>query len=234
MCSTPFGITDSARQPSGRRSRAVLNAFRHHGLYRRWTSSRLRLIAMGAQRLSASRIISGVRGALGRRVFYRVLNAFRHHGLYRSVSQTELSESISTACSTPFGITDYIGGAVIHRDPEVIQCSTPFGITDYIGLLARRSYRSRSPRRAQRLSASRIISAAQLSTEIPKLSSAQRLSASRIISGGGCGASAAAPAHVLNAFRHHGLYRALARDPAYVTISVLNAFRHHGLYRHLR
>ena len=40
-------------------------------------------------------------------------------------------------CSTPFGITDYIG---LHRagvDSGPPWCSTPFGITDYIGVAVR-------------------------------------------------------------------------------------------------
>ena len=37
-------------------------------------------------------------------------------------------------CSTPFGITDYIGGGDITLTGLAGEmCSTPFGITDYIG-----------------------------------------------------------------------------------------------------
>ena len=60
-------------------------------------------------------------------------------------------------CSTPFGITDYIGlDARLDLNDHV--CSTPFGITDYIG-----------------------------SGHRPHTQSSRR--------------------PVLNAFRHHGLYR---------------------------
>ena len=61
-------------------------------------------------------------------------------------------------CSTPFGITDYIG---LHLAADgmlaVDGCSTPFGITDYIGWTIERAP-PMSSMSAQRLSASRIIS----------------------------------------------------------------------------
>ena len=62
----------------------MLNAFRHHGLYR------------------------GDYGHVHGQFSPTVLNAFRHHGLYReaAVQGAGLSEE---TCSTPFGITDYIG-----------------------------------------------------------------------------------------------------------------------------
>ena len=257
-CSTPFGITDyigralqaeslralvgaqrlsasriisAVDMPQQRRrpSLMVLNAFRHHGLYRMVISDRIVAgsITAGAQRLSASRIISAARRPHGRGVV--VLNAFRHHGLYRpnqnwssiditGAQRLSASRIISAAvaapvlprrlmCSTPFGITDYIG--TLH--PAVTtendaMCSTPFGITDYIGC---------------------------------------RLSASHHHT----------PIEVLNAFRHHGLYRLAILNVSAVSFSecstpfgitdyigvpdrlcgrltgVLNAFRHHGLYR---
>ena len=135
-------------------------------------------------------------------------------------------------CSTPFGITDYIGFTHGVYDPWVRSCSTPFGITDYIGLieldeaiisasvlnafrhhglyrephgpasvpfvphvlnafrhhgLYRAAALGRSPaapRGAQRLSASRIISAPVSAASVTASRGAQRLSASRIISAG--------------------------------------------------
>ena len=135
----------------------MLNAFRHHGLYR------------------------GVGELLERTNAELVLNAFRHHGLYRA----------------PAG-----GGGAGPR-----ECSTPFGITDYIGR-----------RRGRR------------STAIA--TSAQRLSASRIISGQPEGLEGLHHIMVLNAFRHHGLYRDRPRVVEQrLDVEVLNAFRHHGLYR---
>ena len=133
-----------------------------------------------AQRLSASRIISVLSGQDAAQPAAVVLNAFRHHGLYRR-NQRRGARSGVYLCSTPFGITDYIGSrpAPPHSRPAagaqrlsasriisvvvlsfiaaITMCSTPFGITDYIGRDAGQ--------------------------------------------GGGAGAA------VLNAFRHHGLYR---------------------------
>ena len=114
-------------------------------------------------------------------------------------------------CSTPFGITEYIGAgpteAVAAADMGAQRlsasrsisggyrlspaerdgmCSTPFGITEYIG---------RSNRHEQR---------------------------------------AADAGRVLNAFRHHGVYRALPFVRQVLQPQVLNAFRHHGVYRPAR
>ena len=181
-CSTPFGITDYIgpwRLCCPWRALRVLNAFRHHGLYRS----------------TATRMVRSP----------NVLNAFRHHGLYRWEAVT--GRYARLRCSTPFGITDYIGRRptwrrrccgcraqrlsasriisvvlpldVCRRQP----CSTPFGITDYIGRRWCRSGRGAWSPGAQRLSASRIISGHQA----PLLSPAG--------------------VRVLNAFRHHGLYR---------------------------
>ena len=189
-----------------------------------------------AQRLSASRIISVAADGSER----------AHHLM----------------CSTPFGITDYIGWC--RNDPPIfptLKCSTPFGITDYIGS-AGAGQRPTPRSSAQRLSASRIISApAVVPDRRLRPACAQRLSASRIISGptDGRGTAPTRGAMVLNAFRHHGLYRATGgtcmvgdrhqcSTPFGITdyigfhravqepplTKVLNAFRHHGLYRTVR
>ena len=63
----------------------MLNAFRHHGLYRSASSTMVCTAPMGAQRLSASRIISDDLPGSASTRRRRVLNAFRHHGLYRSI-----------------------------------------------------------------------------------------------------------------------------------------------------
>ena len=133
-CSTPFGITDYIGQSGGRRFGyvSVLNAFRHHGLYR-WRRCRPRTCTRrSAQRLSASRIISEGRWTW--------------------------EEAALHMCSTPFGITDYIGPrAVTCIRCLRYLCSTPFGITDYIGFF-NSLHTSAVTLSAQRLSASRIIS----------------------------------------------------------------------------
>ena len=91
-CSTPFGITDyigaaaPTQAPAG--DPVVLNAFRHHGLYRR---QHLQPIAIDPD---------------------AVLNAFRHHGLYRVQVYASWVRMVDE-CSTPFGITDYIGRDII-------------------------------------------------------------------------------------------------------------------------
>ena len=132
-CSTPFGITDQIGSPAARYARGrgdVLNAFRHHGSYRigqqvdaflgtvcstpfgitdhiGWSSASALPWPRGAQRLSASRIISGLNKQLG---------------------------FAAEMCSTPFGITDHIGGQLpAGGGAHVDRCSTPFGITDHIG-----------------------------------------------------------------------------------------------------
>ena len=159
------------------------------------------------------------------------LTPFRHHGLYRyrrlqsalqryeiecstpfgitDYIRTDVTEGTATVkrCSTPFGITDYIGSETAASERERVKCSTPFGITDYIGW---QPVDPAARRRtcAQRLSASRIISATPPQPPSTAWSSAQRLSASRIISAGRHRVHVGCPGPpVLNAFRHHGLYR---------------------------
>ena len=183
----------------------MLNAFRHHGLYR-------------------PRDVRANADAIG-----RVLNAFRHHGLYRWLPVATM-DTPPDVCSTPFGITDYIGFGFGRMSPAKIGaqrlsasriisvghtrsictsitcvlnafrhhglyrwlpvatmdtppdvCSTPFGITDYIGF----GFGRMSPAKI----------------------GAQRLSASRIISVGHTRSICTSITCVLNAFRHHGLYR---------------------------
>ena len=96
MCSTPFGITEyigHAEQARRAGDYQVLNAFRHHGIYRELPARAKSSMLIGAQRLSASRNIS-------------------------VVTSTQLA-ALTLMCSTPFGITEYIGldprrGAVHH------------------------------------------------------------------------------------------------------------------------
>ena len=85
-------------------------------------------------------------------------------------------------------------------------CSTPFGITDYIGI----GWNTSTPpasRCAQRLSASRIISVAAGTTvkHLPAMCSTPFGITDYI--GLRCRSALSAGRHVLNAFRHHGLYR---------------------------
>ena len=186
-CSTPFGITEyigSDSWPTRRCRLPVLNAFRHHGVYRRPLSASPRGGTHGAQRLSASRSIS--------------------------VPLPAISLCGTSRCSTPFGITEYIGprrargrqdaiivlNAFRHHGvyrwttsssrPALASCSTPFGITEYIG----RALPWVGP--------------------VSTWTSAQRLSASRSISDSLQGAPTAPCQLVLNAFRHHGVYRTAA------------------------
>ena len=184
--------------------RLVLNAFRHHGLYRpapRDTPQAGQVV------LNAFRHHGLYRPAVdwieNKNIPIQVLNAFRHHGLYRL--NPNVWTPLYRKCSTPFGITDYIGRTRPLTHEDVAMCSTPFGITDYIGPLRERPrlgvhvvlnafrhhglYRPRcwpapgSGRAcAQRLSASRIISVGWTHSRLASTTSAQRLSASRIIS----------------------------------------------------
>ena len=236
MCSTPFGITDYI----GLHARALVGATADPGA-QRLSASRIisgshrspsTISARCAQRLSASRIISGVPELAG------------SHGLQ--------------VCSTPFGITDYIGvyqscviaslvigaqrlsasriiSAVVVSSAIVTSCmcSTPFGITDYIGPGSATASRHRPGRCAQRLSASRIISASIVASRSSSWRTvcAQRLSASRIISVAVPFARGRRAGWCSTPF---GITDYIGRTtPSYSPrwTSVLNAFRHHGLYR---
>ena len=252
----------------------MLNAFRHHGSYRSdadHSTRRMRCStpfgitdhigctlmpagwrrAPGAQRLSASRIISDRTPAGGRWSARSVLNAFRHHGSYRrgSTTTTRTSSSSSAQRLSASRIISVDAKMQRYEVMEGAQRLSASRIISGAAPAARRgcyrdvlnafrhhgSYRARrscTPPRtatsAQRLSASRIISATSCGCR-STTASAQRLSASRIISAGGrCGGRGSRL--VLNAFRHHGSYRA----PNYLRNRfrrVLNAFRHHGSYR---
>ena len=136
MCSTPFGITDyigQVRDVHARLDDLVLNAFRHHGLYRPQC-----VVDVADQR--------------------RVLNAFRHHGLYRSAMALLIWSAQVIVCSTPFGITDYIGPAARWRSAGVDHGAQRLSASRIISVRRAAQGRARSPPCAQRLSASRIIS----------------------------------------------------------------------------
>ena len=258
MCSTPFGITDYIG--AGRRVSAgflVLNAFRHHGLYRVASTAAHRPLmcstpfgitdyigcsdpcrsahaCTGAQRLSASRIISDP--GQHRQPRRRVLNAFRHHGLYRPGG---CQHRVRRLCP----VLNAFRHHGLYRKPgrrekvwRYVLCSTPFGITDYIGLPGAISLFPEDLS-AQRLSASRIIS--DVASVPHGLHAPEVLNAFRhhgLYRMGRRYCHRGRDRLVLNAFRHHGLYRTPAIDPLRIRPSknpprVLNAFRHHGLYR---
>ena len=206
MCSTPLG---------------------HHGVYRCGAPDSSATGSTSAQRLSASRSISATLefgrfdGPLD------VLNASRHHGVYRrgGACRGEARLYVLNA-SRHHGV--YRSGFDFRLRRRNL-CSTPLGITEYIGRPVRRS-RKPWPLGAQRLSASRSISATT-AQQIVNLLGAQRLSASRSISdpadgklrgekfrcstplgiteyiGRWCRSRTAAAHRVLNASRHHGVYR---------------------------
>ena len=183
----------------------MLNAFRHHGLYRSVGLRGRCTRSYCAQRLSASRIISGDGTRFVVAALQRVLNAFRHHGLYRALP-AEGRPEVSMLCSTPFGITDYIGPGARRRSRargDVLNAFRHHG-------LYRSARRPGEPADlgAQRLSASRIISVVILCDL--HLTTDHWCSTPFGITdyiGGRRPGARAAGADVLNAFRHHGLYR---------------------------
>ena len=254
MCSTPFDITDyiGERLPAIDRLFPVLNAFRHHGLYR---PDDLRRSCSIAAVCSTPFGITDYIGA----VSYSL-------------------EGADYMCSTPFGITEYIGRRDRSRSrssrTSAQRLSASRNISDEIDRIP-----YLAPGCAQRLSASRNISAADRGAAAQPLqhvlnafrhhgiyrmvpparsssrSCAQRLSTSRNISvdgarragrvqqmcstpfgiteyiGRGGDGHVGVAVVVLNAFRHHGIYRRGARSRGRFPAPVLNAFRHHGIYR---
>ncbi len=136
VCSTPFGITEYIGRLVGRSAdhgRAVLNAFRHHGVYRVAASLHVLTLYHGC---STPFGITEYIGAVG----------------------TPTRPRRSTQCSTPFGITEYIGLFLSsYPSSTSVLCPTPFGITEYIGPPSS-AVRLTHLKCAQRLSASRSIS----------------------------------------------------------------------------
>ena len=233
--------------------RIVLNAFRHHGVYRRSAASLHTAIIAGAQRLSASRSISGAR-------------TLPRHAVDPGAQRLSASRSISAPSAPPprpppssaqrLSASRSISAVVVaaaHLDRE--QCSTPFGITEYIGCHSE-SVALSAAISAQRLSASRSISVGKRAgIDEDKLRECstpfgitEYIGRQVALQGGhllmcstpfgiteyiGVGSrdEGAVRGRVLNAFRHHGVYRERGRDGRPADREVLNAFRHHGVYR---
>ena len=256
MCSTPFGITEYigyTRLHHAGASSPVLNAFRHHGIYRSE-------VERGQQRGQE-----------------QVLNAFRHHGIYRK--RLEVGDGRrEVKCSTPFGITEYIGHDCVQRLDHELQCSTPFGITEYIGLAPQLGHTHRSSvlnafrhhgiYRLDRMCTGYFDDKCSTPfgiTEYIGFGKGAWIQRSYVCStpfgiteyiGINGGVYRSSLPLVLNAFRHHGIYRLSSRamrarvatkcstpfgiteyigrahDALRQTLeTVLNAFRHHGIYR---
>ena len=183
-CSTPCGITDYFGVPpigTANYFFYVLNALRHHGLFR-CRPAPIRACSLPcAQRLAASRTIS--------------------------VSASRLAAMPVGACSTPCGITDYFGLAPVGDGQPFTECSTPCGITDYFGCACHEThdqlyvlnalrhhglFRGIQPPQLPRPRAmcstpcgiTDYFGGGQRGSAALSLSSAQRLAASRTISGG--------------------------------------------------
>ena len=154
----------------------MLNAFRHHGLFRRRPSRSTTSSGSSAQRLSASRIISVVQDISHPYKYYSA----QRLSASRIISDARLRDGPTCSCAQRLSASRIISVDRAGIDCRRNQCSTPFGITDYFGRPCRCRHRLQL-HRAQRLSASRIIS-----VDVPHIltrhKSAQRLSASRIIS----------------------------------------------------
>ena len=205
----------------------VFNAFRHHGVYRPGAGNDS-ANKLSVQRLSASRSISG-------------------SGLWTGLRSSTRVQRLSASRSISGGTMDDIRS-------HASACSTPFGITEYIGC---RALWTATPRcSVQRLSASRSISVGRLRKPIPR--HLPVFNAFRHHGVYRAAALCGRRYHVVvfNAFRHHGVYRSLhdtsllnprveCSTPFGITEyigqrvgrrrrpskPVFNAFRHHGVYR---
>ncbi len=90
LCSTPFGIKGSftvKKEGSFDYCLLVLNAFRHQRFFHELVVTIMNGVQDGAQRLSASKVLSRVAlGPLRQRPFRLVLNAFRHQRFFHLLS----------------------------------------------------------------------------------------------------------------------------------------------------
>ena len=133
-CSTPFGITEyiGRGQAAVRQTEmSVLNAFRHHGVYRAETAA----VLDRAPVLCSTPF--GITEYIGLPPDSNLLPAecSTPFGITEYIgAQVALDLARDLGCSTPFGITEYIGGAQKWDQEVAGLCSTPFGITEYIGL----------------------------------------------------------------------------------------------------
>ena len=110
-------------------------------------------------------------------------------------------------CSTPFGITDYIGAVSAVVSAVVSACSTPFGITDYIGISfpCVFSFRSRN-RCSTPFGITDYIGWPWRAAPFGHFRCSTPFGITDYI-GSGAGSQALRRWEVFNAFRHHGLYR---------------------------
>ena len=185
-CSTPFGITEYIGGQRGQDtagSARVLNAFRHHGVYRKLSATSPARGLTCAQRLSASRsisVIGAVSGAGWTSSSAQRLSASRSISAFRLIKYRRHAR-----CSTPFGITEYIGRQVVDTRTGPLNVLNAFR---HHGVYRRESSPDNEspPKCAQRLSASRSISV-QRPLGIRQYPLVRQ--------------------NVLNAFRHHGVYR---------------------------
>ena len=106
--STPFGIVEDRGKAGNLGLGATMACSTPFGIVedRGWQTTRSRLTATGAQRLSASwKIADAGIGHIGQILL--VLNAFRHRG--RSRDTAAITDDPSFTCSTPFGIVENRG-----------------------------------------------------------------------------------------------------------------------------
>ena len=189
-----------------------------------WPRSGVSFRIRSAQRLSASSNSSQTEAATDE-AGQNVLNAFRHHRIHHPSSHSTTQES--SECSTPFGIIEFITSELVELPNQPLKCSTPFGIIEFITRTSDLFTGSES--RAQRLSASSNSSRAVPLAASFDESRAQRLSAS----------SNSSPEkqrvaiqcfQVLNAFRHHRIHHISGLSIRSPWSLVLNAFRHHRIH----
>ena len=105
-CSTPFGIKDHFTYVSQIQGRQVSKCSTPFGIKDHFTAvlCGCLLYMLGAQRLSASKIISQIKIVTKMPVIF-VLNAFRHQRSFHSEGIAGINGIIR--CSTPFGIKDH-------------------------------------------------------------------------------------------------------------------------------
>ena len=166
-CSTPFGVMDGFTPRPARSAEICVMCSTPFG------------VMDGFTHLAQRRARAGV----------QVLNAFRRHGWFHKPTVGDLTAVV--VCSTPFGVMDGFTDDRQHSRVVDDACSTPFGVMDGFTKLGQVN-RNHRVRRAQRLSASWMVSPSVLRSNL-------------LIK------------QVLNAFRRHGWFhrhraRARSRD----------------------
>ncbi len=203
MCSTPFGIKGSFTVGIGSGIGVGIGCSTPFGIKGSFThpSHLFKTFPEGAQRLSASKVLSPAARADSPRPPILVLNAFRHQRFFHIYIHAACC--FNSIVLNAFRHQRFFHGDQLLKTCAILECSTPFGIKGSFTVNV--SPLASVFNCAQRLSASKVLS--RLSSFLYKLIMI-----------------------VLNAFRHQRFFHCTTEYLLDKLVLVLNAFRHQRFF----